>query len=291
MRPFSGLVILEEKRYNRPIHKKERTLISLFYQEERVVYKNHQLIEVVCQLRFPAILAISQKPPVEFQEAIRKTFPQYIVRHDPLPPKMVQNPGEAPRLEHQKPMVNHQFITADGCYRVNLTQHFISLACNKYCCWEDFAAMMDKALASFIKIYEPAYFERVGLRYLNGFSKKALELDTTPWREMLQPGFLGLLAEEDIQESAFARCSQNVECALRGGCHLKMQVGPGMVKIRKGSEVQEEPRLMLDLDVFMPGNVPVNLAAASMETAHAQAGSIFRAAITDTLHDAMEPDV
>jgi uncharacterized protein (TIGR04255 family) len=70
-----------------------------------------------------------------------------------------------------------------------------------------------------------------------------------------------------------------------------MQVGPGMVKIRKGSEVQEEPRLMLDLDVFMPGNVPVNLAAASMETAHAQAGSIFRAAITDTLHDAMEPDV
>ena len=41
----------------------------------------------------------------------------------------------------------------------------------------------------------------------------------------------------------------------------------------------------------MGGNVPVNLAAGSMQTVHAQAGSIFRDAITDTLHDAMEPDM
>ena len=39
----------------------------------------------------------------------------------------------------------------------------------------------------------------------------------------------------------------------------------------------------------MNGNIPVNMAAASMQTCHAQAGSIFRDAITDTLHDAMEP--
>ena len=47
--------------------------------------------------------------------------------------------------------------------------------------------------------------------------------------------------------------------------------------------------MILDLDVAMSGNVPVNLAAASMQTAHAHADSVFRGAITDTLHDAMEP--
>ena len=47
-------------------------------------------------------------------------------------------------------------------------------------------------------------------------------------------------------------------------------------------------KLIFDLDVSMSGNVPVNLAAGAMQTVHSQAGSIFRDAITDTLHDAME---
>jgi putative pyruvate formate lyase activating enzyme len=41
----------------------------------------------------------------------------------------------------------------------------------------------------------------------------------------------------------------------------------------------------------MPGNLPVNLSAGALQTLHAQAYSIFRGAITDTLHDAMEPEI
>ena len=48
--------------------------------------------------------------------------------------------------------------------------------------------------------------------------------------------------------------------------------------------------MIFDLDVSMSGNVPVNLSAASMQTIHTQAGSIFRDAITDVLHDAMDPE-
>jgi hypothetical protein len=47
--------------------------------------------------------------------------------------------------------------------------------------------------------------------------------------------------------------------------------------------------MIFDLDVSMNGKVPVNMAAASMQTIHTQAGSIFRDAVTETLHDAMEP--
>ena len=258
----------------------------MFSQKERVVFKHNQLMDVVCQLRFPAILAIAEKSPVEYQEAIRKTFPLYVVRHDPQPPKMVQNPGEAPHLEQQKPVVNHQFVTSDNNYRVNLSPQFISFSCRKYCCWEDFAQMMDKALASFIKIYEPAFFERVGLRYLNAFSKS--ELGVESWKDMLEPAYLGLLASEDMHENAFARCTQDVEAAIPGGCRMKLHVGPGMIK-RGNDTSDKEAKLIFDLDVSMNGNIPVNMAAASMQTCHAQAGSIFRDAITDTLHDAMEP--
>ena len=40
----------------------------------------------------------------------------------------------------------------------------------------------------------------------------------------------------------------------------------------------------------MPGKVQVNLSAAALATLHDQAWAIFRGAITDTLHDAMEPE-
>lgn len=261
----------------------------MFSQAERVIYRHPQLAEVICQLRFPTILSISAHEPAEFQEAIRDVFPQYLRRQDQLPVKITPVPGQPPKVEQPQPVTNYQFMTADGSYRINLTQDFISLTCAKYDRWEAFARMMDKPLASFIRTYHPAYFQRVGLRYLNAFSRRDLDLEGTPWRELLEPAYLGLLAEEDMQEGAFARCTQDVDAAIPGGCRVKLHVGPGLIK-RGGDNSDKEVKMIFDLDVSMSGNVPVNMAAASMQTVHTQAGSIFRDAITDTLHDAMEPE-
>ena len=43
----------------------------MFSHELRCIYKNNQIAEVICQLRFPEILSIAAKLPVDFQEAIR----------------------------------------------------------------------------------------------------------------------------------------------------------------------------------------------------------------------------
>ena len=61
--------------------------------------------------------------------------------------------------------------------------------------------------------------------------------------------------------------------------------------VKHGNQPDPETKFILDLDLFMPGKLPVNLSAGSLQTLHAQAWSIFRGAITDTLHDAMEPDI
>lgn len=258
------------------------------FSQQRCIYGNNQLVEVICQLRFPTILAIGAREPVDFQEAIRSVFPNYVLRQDQLPAKVTAAPGQMPKVEQPKPIANHQFTTIDGKYRINLSQGFISLTCRDYTCWEDFARMMDKPLASFIEIYQPACFERVGLRYVNAISRKALGLEEQSWKELIEPAYLGLLATEDAPEQAFARCTQDVDMALPGGCRLKLHVGPGMIK--RGQDTSDkEVKMILDLDVAMGGNIPVNLAAASMQTAHTHADAVFRGAITDTLHDAMEP--
>ena len=121
----------------------------MFSQEMRCVYRNHQVAEVICQLRFPTILAIGREP-VDFQETVRQVFPRYQLRQDQLPPKITNVPGQPPKVEPQKPVPNHQFMTADSKYRINLSPGFISLTCTDYSCWEEFARMMDRPLAAFI---------------------------------------------------------------------------------------------------------------------------------------------
>ena len=259
----------------------------MFSNEPRVRYAKNPLAEVICQLRFPEILTIEANVPAAFQEAIREEFPLYSVRKEAPLPKLTGVPGNL-QLEKQPQTNNYQFVSADGVWRVNLTSRFISLACNRYTSWEAFAAKLDKPLAAFIQTYRPAFFERVGLRYLNFISRSTLGLDGTPFKELLQPQYLGLLADEEIQEGATTRNAVDAELAIRGGCRVKLHAGPGLVK--RNGQADPEIKFVFDQDLFMPGNVAVNLSAGALQTLHAQADAIFRGAITDTLHDAMEPE-
>lgn len=259
----------------------------MFTNEARCRYSANQLAEVICQLRFPEILAIAAKPPVDFQEAIRSEFPQFQKRMEAAAPKLTGTPGNL-AVQNQPATVNYQFVSADGIWRVNLTSKFISLSCSKYTSWEDFAKRLDKPLAAFIKTYQPAYFERVGLRYLNFISRFDLGLEGVPFSQLIAPCYLGPLAEEDVSEAATTRCTVDAEMALRGGCRVKLHAGPGMVK-RSGKE-DKEIKFIFDQDLYMAGQLQLNLVAGALQTLHSQAGSIFRGAITDKLHDAMEPE-
>lgn len=258
----------------------------MFSNEPRCRYAKSQVAEVICQLRFPEILSISAKDPVDFQEAIREDFPQFSRRQEAPAPKLMGAPGNL-TVQNQPPVTNYQFTSADGSWRVNLTGKFISLTCTNYSCWEDFAGRLDKPLAAFIRIYKPAYFERVGLRYLNFISRRELELEGVPFRQLFSPCYLGVLSQQDVAEGAASRCSVDAELAIRGGCRVKLHAGPGLVK-RNGVE-DKEVKFIFDQDLYMPGQLPLNLSAGALQTLHAQADAIFRGAITDTLHEAMEP--
>lgn len=255
--------------------------------EYRCIYGKNQLGDVICQLRFPEILTIGANVPVDFQERIRDEYPQYSARKESPAPQITGTPGNF-SLQNQPTTINYQFVSEDGVWRVNLTSKFISLTCSRYTCWEDFARKLDKPLAAFIKVYKPAYFERVGLRYLNFISRKELELEQLPFSELIAPCYLGPLAEDDVTEQAVGRCTVDVEMALRGGCRVKLHAGPGLVK--KNGQQDQEVKFIFDQDLFMPGKVPTNTTAGALQTLHAQAFGLFRGAITDTLHRAMMPE-
>lgn len=259
----------------------------MFSFEDRCIYRRSPLVEVICQLRYPTILAIDSQAPYQFQDAIRASYPQFSQRTENLPPKPING-----KLTPQGTQNNYQFVSQDNHWKVNLTKNFISLSTNRYTRWEDFAKQLDAILAAFIRQYQPAYFERVGLRFINSISRKMLELEGESWRELLQPGYLGLLADDDVRETGILGDGQRYDIPIPGGCRAKIHAAPAMMKKKnlKTNQEQQEAVFILDNDIYMTGQIQPPHAAAALQTAHLQADSIFRGAITPTLHRAMEPE-
>lgn len=244
----------------------------MFSEQPRSFYRRAQLMEVICQLRFPTVLSIGTSDPAEFQEKIRAGYPRY-------QSGTVKGADQSGR--------NYQFVSADGCWKVSLTNSFLALSTLRYPGWDEFAARLDELLVKFIEVYRPESFTRVGLRYINAFSRRALDLDGVPFTELIQPAYLGLLAEDDADEDRFARVAQDVDVAVPAGGRLKMQCGPG--KVNRPGKPDDEVRYLLDLDSYLVGNTELRLCAAALNTLHDGAWRVFRNALTDRLHRALDP--
>ncbi len=257
----------------------------LFDDNSRWSYANCQLREVICQLRFPTILSINEKAPADFQDAIRDAFPAYSVRKEQPAPKLTGLGTPNVKLEQGEPINNHTFVSSTGIWKINLTQNFIAVSTLRYNSWEDLAQRLDRPLAEFIRIYHPAYFERMGLRYLNVFSRKSLNLEGAPWRELMDPAYLGVLSDPDVDETKVTKSSVDTELDFPDGSHLKLHAGPGMLK-QKG-QTDPEVKFIFDVDCSAAGQLSGNIVAEKLSQLHGHASRAFRGAITDTLHDAM----
>lgn len=250
----------------------------LFSDRPRTIYRSAPVHEVICQLRFPTILSINNVEPADFQEEIRDALPQYARRQDPVPGPNGQN----------QTVTNYHFLSEDGRWKLNLTKDFIALSTLHYPGWEDFARHLDRPLAAFIKLYRPAYFQRVGLRYVNILSRERLGIPDVPWRELLVPAYLGGLQDPDVREEDFI--GWNCESLLRLDSSCRAKIRGGLGRLQAGGKPQDpETKFILDQDLSMGDKVSCTLAAGSLETLHAHAVRVFEGAVTDRLRQAMEP--
>lgn len=253
----------------------------------RYAYGKAQLVEVICQLRFPTILSIDTREPADFQETVRAAFPRYQCQVEHLP---AVNGSTARTIN------NHTFLSEDGTYKLSLTKDFIALSTMRYTHWEDFAARLDEPLGQFIRIYRPACFDRVGLRYVNAFSREQLGLVGRRWNDLLQPAYLSVLDEDEVDEGKIIKCSVDIERRLDERATVKLHAGPGFVQrnVRNGNQVramqEKEVRFIFDQDVYSSAKVKNATVAETLELLHGHADSIFSDGITTVLHDAMEPE-
>ena len=267
-------------------YKRKKVFHMLFAKFERCLYTRSPLVEVICQLRFPAILSIGSGEPAEFQEAVRHDFPRYAARQERPAPKISGLGGPNPTVEPQPPITNYHFISEDGHWKLNLTQNFISLSTLAYPRWEEFARRLDKPLAAFIATYHPDFFERIGLRYVNAVSRQRLGLTDLLWDDLIQSPYLGILGEPDVDEKAANKCAVDIETRLSDGSRLKLHAGPGLLG---GGKKDPEPKFILDQDLSSAGQITAEEIPQRLDQLHQYAGGLFHGAITDELHEAMGP--
>ena len=260
----------------------------LLSKHPRTVYGKAPIHEVICQLRFPTILSINEREPADFQEAIRDIFPRYVRREDRVPPQIVGLGGPNPQIKQQPPVPNYNFLSADGLWKLNLTQGFIALSTLRYTGWEEFARQLDKPLAEFIALYKPAYFERVGLRYRNIISRERLGLTGRPWTELLTAAYTGPMVDSGLPEENFLGCTTDFQVKLDSSSVAKIHAGPARLKQPNG-QPEPEAKFLLDMDLSMGGQLPCTLSAGALETLHAHGESLFEGAVTDVLRAAIEP--
>ena len=165
-------------------------------------------------------------------------------------------------------------------------QSVIALSTLSYTRWEDFATRLDRPLAQFIQLYQPAFFERIGLRYVNAVSRQRLGLEGELWDDLIRSQYIGILGEPDVEESEIAKCSLDVETPLVGDYRMKLHAGPGLIG---GGKTDKEVKFILDGDFSTAGKHNPDAVPEKLERMHRFAVCLFQGAITKELHEAMGP--
>ncbi len=265
-----------------------------FPDKKRVIFKKNPLVEVVCQLRFPPILRIDAEIPANFQERVRDEFPNY----DKVPSVKVTAPSDLPegvpieikkQLDQIKLTVqsdayrNHEFSSEDGYWKLTLAKTFIALTAKRYEKWEKFSEKIKKPLEALKAFYAPAYFTRIGLRYIDNICKSELNLRDATWSELLKPFVLGLIGTEEMRDSV-----QTFQSAYEIG--LSDNESKVRLVASLGNKIESgEPCFVIDSDFYVVKKTEIDSAFEKLRYFNIRASRLIQWCMTDKLYEALEP--
>lgn len=262
---------------------------------ERVIYQRNPLVEVICQVRFPAILRIDVEPPAAFQEVIRRDFPTFTETSGfeapiTLPPEMVNRmPGQlaeqlgALRMAINPGQKSYRFASEDDNWTILLSRDALSLSTKKYVRWEEFRGHLEPAITALVDQYAPSSFSRVGLRYQDLICRTELGLQDVTWSDLLAPHIAGELGTEIGSEVKHAARQLIVSLPELSG-QVLLQHG---IAQRVGGD--GENCFVIDCDFYSEERTEVSDVRGLLEGLHGQAGRLFRWCIQQRLHEALDP--
>lgn len=257
----------------------------------RVIYQNNPLIEVVCQLRFPPILKIDNELPALFQEAIRADYPNFMeVSGFTKQIEQKINPSDPNDIFDQLIKQNfinikeYKFSSADEIWKVTLSRTFIALSTSKYERWEEFRLKLEFLFKKFIEIYNPSYFSRIGLRYIDVIDREKLNLKGVSWKDLLQDYVLGIISTEEGKAIKAFECKYEIGLA---DAESVVAIRTSFAKTKDNNNLDDS--YVIDSDFFNNNKINSTEVFNKLDFFHDRATRLIRWAIKPMLHDAMTP--
>lgn len=258
---------------------KERKQLMPFPESSRVVYSRNPLIEVISQLRFPAVLRVDTELPVSFQDRIRATYPIFeqkqISQVSGVPELLAA--AIAPKL---KPA--YEFLSDDKTWKVTLTRESVALSTTSYERWEVFRDRLTEVLTAHEAVYSPQFLTRIGLRYRDALERGPLRLEDVRWSELLSPFIAAELGADALQDRVVELAHNSV---IDIGDQARVRLQHGIAQ----NEATMEEAYLIDADLFTETKTGVGDALNVLDRFNQIAGRLFRWCISDRLHEAMGP--
>jgi len=256
----------------------------LFPESKRVVYQKNPLTEVICQLRFPTVLEIRSEPPWEFQNKIRSAYPIYSKKDQTeLLPNEVTQMLKSVRVSLPTPIA-HTFSQENPKRFITLSEDFLAISNNDYRRWEEYRTEIIRAKEALETVYSPAFYSRVGLRYVNTIEKRSLDLAEEPWDKLVNPALAGLLAASNVRGYVHETRTEAV-IRLPGLLGGFVTLRHGLV--RGGDDQPDTYRI--DLDCFTQERSDGEHVTENLDTFNRLIGNLFRWATSLRLHEALQP--
>jgi uncharacterized protein (TIGR04255 family) len=262
-----------------------------FPSSDRVIFERNPLAEVVCELRFPPILRIASELPAEFQERIRPSYPNFQQQMAgfnaaaPLPPQGVGNVAINAPFFNWQPQPSFVFSNEAQTRTLTLTQESFAIAERQYTEWPDLRAEIETLAGHMAAVYAPSFYTRTGLRYQDLIDRVSLGIGEVPWAELLNPAFVGLLGRDTPVSQEVRRITSvaEIELADMPGAHVRVQ--HGLI------ELPPPEKYLIDSDFFANERSDLATVLARLGAFSAHAGNLFRWAISEQLHTALQPRV
>ena len=252
-------------------------MILNFVNKPEIKLKKSPLDEVICQVKFSPILSIAKELPTDFQGIIRDRFPGFDIQQGVI----FQFPSTGAT---DKPIVDttpkiYNFLTVDKKSTVALTTDFFALTTKSYSHWKLFVKDLDLVGHAVNENYHPAQVTRIGLRFINKFTRR--NTGSKNLQEILR-----LFRKELtclIQTDAWQEPNEFLSQIILNDDQAKLALRAGYGKD------QEEPFFVLDFDYFEEGQLKIENLIQIVEKYHTRIYDAFRWCLNDESLDKFEP--
>jgi uncharacterized protein (TIGR04255 family) len=186
--------------------------------------------------------------------------------------------ANAPAASTESQLTGWRLRDAEGAWVVTLMPDHFALETTRYTTWDaEFAPRLQAVVAAVSTHIEPAFEQRLGLRYVDRITDPAVH-EISGWRRYIRPEVLGVISHPELGD-AVVGAQQQVLFDLGEGIAGALRHGPVRDPEGKGFPY------LLDYDVFRQGGrtFDPDTVRTTFESFNTMALQLFHATVTSDL--------